>query len=264
MNIIKRFKEQLKGLSKKATLRRVFIFVDCIILLVALGICAGKFYDYYSNGRLYKSLKTMYNMTPGESNQDKPSDGDEAPKVSDKFKDIQKLNKDTVGWIKVENTRIDYPVVQYKDNEYYLHRNFEKKDSSVGVIFMDFRNRISPLDRNIIIYGHHMKDGSMFKDLILFKDKDFFMNNPTIIFNTLYQESKWEIFSVYSADAKYDYLVTEFAKDEEFIKYINEIKSKSDFKNDVQVNAGDHILTLSTCSYEFSGARTVVHAKLIK
>lgn len=182
-----------------------------------------------------------------------------------KFGDLLALNKDIIGWINISNTKIDYPVVQTENNDYYLDNNVLGERSSEGAIFMDFRNSIGDsLDdysSNTIIYGHNMKNGTMFKDLIKFKDQEFFIGNNVIILDTIYEETEWEIFSVYVTDTDFYYIQTDFENSEEFAGFLAIIKGKSLYKNDVQVNSNDKILTLSTCSYEFNDARFVVHAK---
>ena len=133
------------------------------------------------------------------------------PEVSDKFQGLLRINGDTVGWIKIEDTQINYPVVKSNDNDYYLHHNFEKETNPTGCIFMDCRNNSLPLDTNTILYGHNMKDASMFHDIIKYKEEAFFNNNDKIIFNTLYQENEWQVFSVYVTDVSFNYLITNFA-----------------------------------------------------
>lgn len=269
---MKRIKKSRLTVLKKIRLRKILIVTNCIILTVCIVIVSLKLYDYYSNQKLYKSIANLYpvkDTATGGPLTDKPVDKDEIkpdsePKISDKFQELLKTNDETVGWISIRGTNINYPVVQHADNEFYLDQNFKKGKSSIGAIFMDFRNKILPLDRNILLYGHHTKDQTMFTGLMSYKDKNFFLNNDKIVFNTLYQESEWQVFSVYVTDVKFDYLETEFENDEQFQKYIDSIKAKSKFKKDIPVGTNDHILTLSTCSYEFTAARTVVHARLIK
>ncbi|HJV17108.1 MAG TPA: class B sortase, partial [Bacillales bacterium] len=119
-------------------------------------------------------------------------------------------------------------------------------------------------EKNIIIYGHHMKDATMFGDLELYKDGKFFKDNPIITFDVFPQQYKWQVFSAYVTNTDFDYLKTDFKNDIEFNEFIKTIKKKSQYLNDTIPNSNDVILTLSTCSYEFKDARFVVHFKLIK
>ena len=250
--------------------KKIIVFIDCCALILSLTFFVVKFYGYYSNRKTYKNVEKLYIMKPDAKEKQISSQAskkvlpkDEVLKVSDTFEKLLQTNGDTVGWIKIQNTHVNYPVVKYTDNDFYLHNDFEKKSSSAGCIFMDYRNYIHPLDKNIILYGHHMKDESMFRDLVLYKNKDFFYNNDKINFSTIYQEGIWQVFSVYVTDTNFDYLITNFSRDEDYINYINTLKAKSIFKKDISINKEDCILTLSTCSYEFENARTVIHAKYI-
>jgi sortase B len=174
------------------------------------------------------------------------------------------INTDVVGWLKVNNTNIDYPVVQTTDNEYYLKHNLYQESDKNGWIFMDYRNSLYNLDANTIIYGHNMYySGVMFGTLTKVYKKDWYSNpeNLIITFDTIYESMNYEIFSIYKVPKTTDYLKTYFADDEEFSSYVEMIKSRSIKDFEINVNPGDKILTLSTCTGE--NQRLVVHAKLI-
>ena len=164
-------------------------------------------------------------------------------------------------WIEIPNTKINYPVVQTEDNEYYLKHNFKNESNMSGTIFVDYRNNIDE-DKNIILYGHNMRNGSMFNNITKFKEDSFFNDNDTINIirnNTLYQ---YEIFSVYVEDESKVTLDTEFIDDEAFVKYVSNEGSKSMYNKDITISKEDKIITLVTCSYEYDGARTVLVGKL--
>jgi len=152
---------------------------------------------------------------------------------------IKSINKDIIGWLIVDNTNIDYPIVQTSNNDYYLNHNLDKEYSSAGWIFMDSRNSLD--DQNLIIYGHHRRDGSMFGsiDNLLKNTKDgkitLIVDNETI---------NYSIFSIYKADTKYDYRETNYNN---FDKKILEFKEKSLYNFDVDLNNKAQIITLSTC-----------------
>lgn len=183
--------------------------------------------------------------------------------IQERFKGLVALNPDVIGWIHIANTKIDYPVAKSQDNDYYLHRNLNKKKYYPGTIFMDFRDIGDAEDRHTIIYGHNMKDGSMFGTLKKFKKKDFYEANRIIAYSTLYEDIQWEIFSAYVSPATLDLIPTEFADDADFMKFINERQRKSMYPADIEMNASDKILTLITCSYEIEDARFVIHARKI-
>jgi len=178
-----------------------------------------------------------------------------------KYSSLLEINDEIVGWIRINNTKVDYPVVKGMDNEFYLNSNINKEPFKAGSIFMDFRNEGKGLEPHTIVYGHHMKDGSMFGDLMKYKERSFLIENRYIQFNTLYEDIKWEIFSAYITDTGFDYLITEFSNKEDYIAFLESITTKSYMNLGTEVSVEDKILTLSTCTYEFKDARFVVHAK---
>lgn len=174
---------------------------------------------------------------------------------------LKSKNEDYRFWLNVDGTKVDYPVLQSTDNDFYLNHDFKKEASKSGSVVLDFRND-SLNDKNTIIYAHNMKDGSMFGDLKEFKKEEFFNNHGKITINNNDEISTYEIFSVYVRNNSTDYLKVDFEGDE-FEEYLNDIQERSMHKSDVEVNTDDKIITFSTCSYEFKNARLVIHAKLI-
>ena len=183
--------------------------------------------------------------------------------VLEEFKPLIEENDNTVGWLKIENTNIDYPVVQGDDNDFYLNHDFYDNKNSQGSIFMDFRNRGNLEDKHTIIYGHHMKNRTMFNDLNLYKDEEFFNENKTFTMKSLYGEETYEIFSthVYENDP---YIIKTRFNNDEFGSFIDSVKEKAEHEIDINVEESDDILTLITCAYDFKDARYVVHARKIK
>jgi len=181
------------------------------------------------------------------------------------FDDLLKINNETVGWLNVNNTKINYPVTKHNDNEYYLNYSYYKQKNSHGWIFMDYRNNIDSLDKNTIIYGHRNSKGLMFGTLKNVLDKSWYTNknNQIITFNSLNEDMKWQIFSIYTLKNTNDYLIVDFSSDTTYINFINKIKSRSIYNFGIDLGVDDKILTLSTC-YNNAEYRLVVHAKLIK
>ena len=163
--------------------------------------------------------------------------------------------------MKVNGTKIEYVVVQSKDNNYYLTNNFEKKSNSAGWIFSDYRNKLDGTDKNIIIYGHNMRTKAMFGTLENALTKEWQENkeNRHIVFATENEYSIYEVFSVYQIEAEDYYMTTDF-KNNEFKEFVNTIKNRSVFDFEVDVDENDKILTLSTCANN-SKYRIVLHAK---
>ena len=175
------------------------------------------------------------------------------------FDKLRLINKDVVGWIKVPNTSIDYPVVRSTNNHYYLNHSFKKEDSSAGWIFMDYRNKLDGNDKNLIIYGHNRLDGIMFGELKKLLDKDWFKNkdNLNIEFITPKEKFIYKVFSIYKIKDETYYLTTDL--DTNYDKFIDKLKSRSKYDFETELN-GNSILTLSTCSDDVNSSRLVVHA----
>ena len=187
------------------------------------------------------------------------------------FVNLYAENDDTIGWVKIDGTKIDNVVVRGSDNEYYLDRTFYHKWNDHGTVFMDYRCTVTNTvnSQNLILYGHHMRDGSMFNSLKNFKNQNFLREHQTISFNTLYSKDVYEIFAVIITNDyppedngyRFDYNRTDFSSDEDFAALIDGLKKRSLFNTGVQVDSTDELLTLSTCIYDFNEARLVVIAK---
>jgi len=182
------------------------------------------------------------------------------------YEELIKLNNDTVGWITINNTKINYPVVQTKDNNYYLNHAYDKTKNNIGWIFADYRNDMDSISQNTIIYGHSMvKSGLMFSTLEKVLDSKWYnnKNNLEISFSIKGKEINWKIFSIYTIETTTDYLYTDFNDEETYINFINMLKNRSIKNFNVEVKSTDKILTLSTC-YKDDNHRVVVHAVMIK
>lgn len=186
------------------------------------------------------------------------------PKVNP-FEDYIKLNPDFVGWIKVNGTTIDSPIVQGDDNEHYLKFNYKNQRQSSGAIYLDYRNAMHFYDNHLAVYGHYMKSGTVFHDLHLFKDPDFFEKNRIIEIQGLTDRATYEIFSVQLVDADDYYLLMDL-DGPQMLEYIRHLSRASMHKRylelptDVDLNTELKILTLCTCTYEFGNARILIHA----
>ena len=179
------------------------------------------------------------------------------------FDSLKAINSDFCAWILCPGTNINYPVVRGTDNEYYLDHLFNKGSNKAGAIFMDFRNDADFSDKNTIIYGHHMKNRSMFWTLTNYKNQSFYNNNPTIRLVTENGNYEIQLFSAYVASTSDNAWRTVFKGEEDFMSWIQEAQDRSDFKSNAEVTYEDRIVTLSTCTYEFSDARYVVFGKLV-
>ena len=219
----------------------------------------------------FQLFKIMKGYMDGRSEYDKISDlaleNEEGEKFRVDFEELLKINPDTIGWIRFdpEPSIINYPVVQGDDNDYYLKKTFSANENTLGAIFLNVYNSPDFSDKNSIIYGHRMKDGSMFRKLEDYKDKEFWEENPYFYIYT--PDGKELTYHNYSAGTVLDtadtYL-TSFGSDEEFMDFVNYTKSTSAYNTGVEVTADDTVVTLSTCTASSDNHRFVVHGVLEK
>ena len=181
------------------------------------------------------------------------------------FNDLLKTNPDTVGWIQVNGTNINYPIVQSGDNDYYLHHAFDGSYNNAGWVFADYRNDLSNLSKNTVIYGHGRLDTTMFGSLKNILNSDWYndSDNHVVKLSTPTQNTLWQVFSVYSIKAESYYITTDFPTTNQYEKFLTTLKDRSVFSFSATVNTNDKILTLSTCQDNYDN-RVVMHAKLIK
>ena len=210
-----------------------------VVLILIIDICVYKVYKKadksYEQIRIEKQEESLY----------------------DKYEDYR-------GWIKINNTNIDYSIVQGKDNSFYLDKDINKNYLSSGSIFMNYLNH-GFNDENTVLFGHHMRNKTMFAQLKKYKEKEFFYGDNDIVIEVENDKVlKYKVFSAYVTDSKDNYIKTNFDDKDQYKEFLEDIKNKSQYKSDIDVNENDKIITLSTCSYEFNDARMVVHGKLLK
>ena len=186
------------------------------------------------------------------------------PLIDVDITELKEKNSDTVGWINVNNTNINYPFVQGKDNSYYLSHSFDKKYNEAGWVFLDYRNSKDLNNKNTILYAHSRLDKTMFGSLSKVLKSSWYNNkdNHIIRLSTDTENTLWQIFSVYKIPEESYYITTNFNTNEEYSKFLNTIKQRSIHNFNTNLDTNDKILTLSTCYSDTE--RTVVHAKLIK
>ena len=179
------------------------------------------------------------------------------------FDSLTLTNSDTVAYIIVEGTNISYPVVQTDNNDYYLDHDFNHNYSQKGSIFADYRNTFDNLSKNTIIYGHHRLDNTMFGPLDkLFTDNYYKNGSHRILLITRDKTYTFNVFSVYEIDPEIYYLTTNFNSDNDYLNFLNTLKSRSIHNYQETLDASSKIITLSTCNLDNTG-RLVVHAKLV-
>ena len=180
------------------------------------------------------------------------------------FNELKNINYDTRGWIQVNGTNINYPFVQAKDNKYYLTHSFDKSYNGGGWVFLDYRNNINELSKNTIIYAHGRDDKTMFGSLKNILNNGWLnnSNNYVVKLSTEYENTLWQVFSVYRIPTTNDYIKVNFDSDEDFEKWTSMLINRSTYKFNTSINKSDNILTLSTCYDDYD--KVVLHAKLIK
>ena len=250
-------------------MRKIINIILVAIIIVCLSIIGYKYYNYNKDDKLNSEIQDLQpvineasdsdNNSSGENDgQDQSKDGDYVNSANEE--QLKSINSDYKMWIQIENTNINYPVVQGSDNDYYLKHNFRKESNISGTVFVESANDIDN-DKNIILYGHNMRNGTMFNNITNYKEESFFNedNKINIIMNnTLYE---YEVFSVYVKNVNEVNLAIGFANEDEFINYAYNEADESLYKKDVDFSAEDNLITLVTCSYEFTDARTIVVAR---
>lgn len=219
-------------------------------------------YSYSNN-----SQSAGYSYLDGVAGQD-----DVLPDLT--YSEAKEQNGDTIGYISVPGTGIEYPVVRGNDNEYYLSHNILGDESKYGAIFMDFRNADKNQQKHIIIYGHDMKNGTMFHGLLNFKQKSFFSENRIISFKWGETETMWEIYlacTIPTVDGHIiNYTETRFSDNAAFEEYMIDMVAyartapSSTLSDNTTVSQADQVLTLTTCTYEEDGSRFIIQARRVR
>ncbi len=267
--------------------KNVINIMMAVCLLAAVG-CGGYLaYYYYNSSKSEKAVAELKNMMELQSGDGKEAvSGEGAQKkpemvsvdgilVQKKFQQLYSDNRDFMGWIQIPDTRIDYPVMYSpKDSEggeFYIHKDYDGNYSAAGLPFIDKNCSVSPATDNVIIYGHNMKSGKMFRDLLKFGDRDFCKTHKTFRFDTIYEDGVYEVVAAFYGEIlpedspafKY-YEFVNAGDQAEFIRFVDNIKRMSVVDTGVDVEYGDRLLTLSTCAYHVPDGRFAVVAKKVE
>lgn len=251
------------------------IFISIIVFCLIKIFIWGK--DNKDTSKVINDITNVVNVTlrddddntelVNDTNEEETSDYwyyIKFPLIDVDITELKEKNSDTVGWINVNNTNINYPFVQTKDNYYYLNHSFDKKYNEAGWVFLDYRNSKDLNNKNTILYAHSRLDKTMFGSLSKVLKSSWYNNkdNHIIRLSTDTENTLWQIFSVYKIPEESYYITTNFNTNEEYSKFLNTIKQRSIHNFNTNLDTNDKILTLSTCYSDTE--RTVVHAKLIK
>ena len=207
---------------------------------------------------------------PAQSNVTTEPTAATEPVILPEYQAVYAMNSDLVGWIRIDGTKINYPVLQTPDTpNYYIDHNFEKESSRHGAIYVQEQCQVDAPSDNIVIFGHRMNDGSMFADLLKYKDKAYFESHKYVQFDTLYQRQTYEIIAVFQIKSvdnntfTYHKLI-DFQNETQFNTYMTRIDLLSLYDTGATAWYGDRLITLSTCEKNYSNGRLVVVAKQIE
>jgi len=239
----------------KLNKKKIFLNILIVIFIISLIVSIVYITKWLINNKENKKIADKVSETIIENVED------EKVEYNVDFEKLKEINNQIVAYLKVNGTKIEYAVVQAKDNDYYLRRDLDKKYNVGGSIFVDYKNKLDGTDKNIVIYGHNIKDGSMFGTLKNILDEEWYNNEENYIINltTEKEELKYQVFSVYKIENEDYYIDTEFKKDE-FKKFVKTLKNRSIKDFETEVTEDDCILTLSTCA-DNNKYRVVLHAK---
>lgn len=253
--------------KRKLNKKNVFLAIVIVISLIMLIFSGIKIIKYIINNNENKEIQELLiEETINIIKQDPEStENNEEITYEVDFATLKKKNKDAIAYLKVYGTKIDNIVVRGSDNDYYLDHNFNRDYNTAGWLFADYHNKFDESDYNIIIYGHNMRDGSMFGTLhnVLYNDWQQNEENLRIVLVTENKTYYYQTFSTYTIKVEDYYINTEFSSDDEFKTFITKLKARSEHNFNVSVSGSDRILTLSTCTSNGT-KRVVLHAKLIQ
>ncbi len=280
-----------KGDDTAQIVRKLVFLGSVIVFTICLFLIVDYYWGNYKNQKLGENLQEIYQQAESTPAITAPVIEDEAAvttakvwNLKDGAKALLERNSDVVGYINIPDTIINYPVVQRREengNDYYIDKNIDKEQADAGSIFLDQRNyfdyvvdgtKVLENSQNLVIYGHEMKDDSMFGTLKYYKDiEGYYSENPIIELSSNYETYKYKIFAYFIVDAEdttetqFDCWNTlDFESEEHFYEYVNNAKRRSFDFNEVDVKYGDQLLTLQTCHSMFPTARLFVMARLVR
>ena len=265
-------------LRKRERKRRILMAVCMFLCIISFGYLGAYYQVSAKSAREFEELTALKEAgAQGAYSGSKKveihlADKDETvPDILPEYEKIHQKNQRLIGWVKIDDTIIDYPVMQTVNNEYYLDHNFNQEEDRNGCIFMDYQCDVVKGCDNIILYGHHMKSGKMFGTLNKYSKESYYEEHPTIQFDTIYEKGTYQVMYVFRSKVyseedvtfKY-YQFINAASEMEFNSYLNEMAALSLYDTGVTAGYGDKLLTLSTCDYQEKKGRFVVVAKKIK
>lgn len=247
----------------------MMVFILSIIFTVSSGFLIKYYYNSAQQSKYYNDLIDVIQTQQHDELKELMSDTESN---FTNYKELYLKNNDMVGWIKIDGTQINYPVMQSKSNpNFYLKHNFDKEYTNYGCPYIQENCNVELPSDNLIVYAHNMKNGTMFSDLEKYKNKLFWEKHRIITFDTLTNHNKYEIIAAFKTEVYTDspnsfkyYQFVNAQTPDEFIAFIEKCKELSFYDTGISAKYGDKLLTLSTCEYSSKNSRMVVVAKLIK
>ena len=244
-------------------LRRILFLIFFAVFVFSAAAVARYAANSYAQKRSYQHLVELAEQS-AENETAQPVQPQE-PTMLARYEALYRENDDLVGWIKIDGTNINYPVVQSKDApNFYLKHDFEKNYTDYGCPYAQQNCDVQAPSDNVVLYGHNMKDGTMFCDLTNYKSESFWAQHRTIQFDTLTQKNEYTVIAAFKGEADELFAYNAFvdaATPEEFDAYVAAVKELALYDTGISAAYGDKLITLSTCEYSFENGRMVVVAK---
>ena len=256
--------------KQKVNGKLIAIIVLSIILIVSIAYLIYYVYMQWQNKKMMEDLANFVSTPNTEVSQNASEEEQRKQTLLANLQELKKQNSDLVGWLTVDGTEVNYPVVQTNNNDYYVNHNFEKQSNELGSIFLDKDCSIEKPTANFLIYGHRSNGGQMFETLTKYKEEDFYKEHPTFEFATLDEVSEYQIIAVFQSQVylknqdvfKY-YFFKDAETEEEFNNYIENVKKLSLYNIAETAEYGDQLITLSTCDYHVTDGRFAIVAKKV-
>ncbi|MBO5478460.1 MAG: class B sortase [Clostridia bacterium] len=250
--------------KRSNNLKKIILIILIIIIILSISYMVYYFYNNYKNK--IDNTDILNNIEI-----DKTQMTEQKTERMLQIEELQKKNQEIMGWLEIEGTNINYPVLQTNDNDFYLTHNYKKENASTGSLFLDKDFDLINGSSNYLIYGHRNKQGLMFEDLMKYAKEDFYKEHTKIKFTTNKEESTYEIMSVFYSRVYYKseqnvfryYYFVNANNEQEYNDFVNNAKKASIYDTGVNANYGEQLLTLSTCEYSQEDGRFVVVAKKI-
>lgn len=263
-----------KGDKWTEVVRKIVMLIAIIVFVASAVVLLNKFYKTYENQRMQQGLVDM--TKDDELTWDKVRamypDIDFPEGMQLKYALLYAKNQDLVGWLEVADSSVAVPIVQQKNNDYYLHRDFYKKTTSYGNPFLDYRNNAKDLDFNNIIYGHNMKDKQIFGQLLdMYKTAENYKNYPIIQYNTIFKDYQWAVVGAFYSNGSpgqdngyvFPFNTPDFNDLVKKQELLNELNKRFIYTTGAKMTIDDKLIMLTTCAYDFSDARFVIVARLL-